>query len=309
MYGYFGPAGTFTHQALKTLGHVDARPYATVGAALQGVVDGDVEASLVPIENSVEGGVSATLDTLAALGGLQIVREIVIPVQFNLYVRPGTSLSLIRHVVTHPHAANQCRGWLAANLPEHAEIAQGGSTASAAKEVSDPRSRFDAAVCAEVAGTMYGLTAVAQGIADNPDAVTRFILVARSGQMIARTGDDRTTVVVVPPSDHPGALLEILQQFSFRKINLSRIESRPTKDRLGDYCFSIDAIGHVADERMAAALKGLYRISRQVIFLGSYPNGSTRGFASPGGPDVISGFSDEDYLAAEKWFQGAIGKW
>ena len=127
--------------------------------------------------------------------------------------------------------------------------------------------------------------------------------------MIARTGDDRTTVVVVPPSDHPGALLEILQQFSFRKINLSRIESRPTKDRLGEYCFSIDAIGHVADGRMAAALKGLYRISRQVIFLGSYPNGSTRGFASPEGPDVIRGFSDEDYLAAEKWFQGVIGKW
>lgn len=143
---------------------------------------------MVPIENSVEGGVSAALDTLAALGGLQIVREVVIPVQFNLYVRPGTSLSSIRRVVTHPHAANQCRDWLAANLPEHAEITQGGSTASAAKEVSDPRSRFDAAVCAEVAGTMYGLTAVAQGIADNPDAVTRFILVARSGQMIARTG-------------------------------------------------------------------------------------------------------------------------
>ncbi|MSS44516.1 prephenate dehydratase [Cutibacterium sp. WCA-380-WT-3A] len=308
MYGYFGPAGTFTHQALKTLDYDDARPYATVGGALQGVVDGDVEASLVPIENSVEGGVSATLDTLAVLGGLQIVREVVIPVQFNVYVRPGTSLSSIRHVLTHPHAANQCREWLAANLSPHAEITQGGSTAAAAKEVSDPRSRFDAAVCAEVAGTMYGLTAVAQGIADNPDAVTRFILVARNGQMMARTGDDRTTVVVVPPNDHPGALLEILQQFSFRKINLSRIESRPTKDRLGEYCFSIDAIGHIEDARMAAALKGLYRISRKVIFLGSYPNGFITGSSPSEGCGVGCGFRDEDYAAAEEWFARVTGK-
>lgn len=254
-------------------------------------------------------GAAATLDTLAALDGL--CRS---SVRWSwrcssiLYVRSGTSLSSVRHVLTHPHAANQCRNWLAANLPPHAEITQGGSTAAAAKEVSDPRSRFDAAVCAEVAGMMYGLTAIAQGIADNPDAVTRFILVARSGQMVARTGDDRATAVVVPSSDHPGSLLEILQQFSFRKINLSRIESRPTKDRLGEYCFSIDAIGHVKDERMAAALKGLYRISRKVIFLGSYPNGFARGFSSSEGPEVVRGFSDENYTAAEEWFARVTGK-
>lgn len=308
MYGYFGPAGTFTHQALKTLGHVDARPYETVGAALQGVVDGDVEASLVPIENSVEGGVSATLDTLAALGGLRIRREVVIPVQFGLYVRPGTTLGSVRHVLTHPHAASQCRQWLSDNLPKGADVTQGGSTAAAAKEVSDPNSRYDAAICADIAGAMYNLVPAATEIADNPDAVTRFILVQRPGPVAPRTGDDRTTVVVVPATDRPGALLEILQQFSFRGINLSRIESRPTKGKLGEYCFSIDAIGHVDEERMAAALKGLHRISREVVFLGSYPHDVVGGPESRVGTVAAAASSDDAYIAAEEWFAEVTGR-
>lgn len=304
MYGYFGPAGTFTHQALRTLDPGDARPFPSVARAIAAAARGEVEASLVPLENSVEGGVSATLDTLAAGDGLRILREVVIPVQFGLWVRPGTTLDQVRSVLTHPHAAAQCRDWLEAHLPAGADLTQSGSTAGAAREVSDQRSQYDAAVCAEVAGRMYGLVAAALDIADNPEARTRFVLVGRPGPLPGRTGDDRTTVVAFPRDDEPGALLGILQQFATRGITLSRIESRPTKDRLGQYCFSIDAVGHVEDERMAAALKGLYRNCRDVIFLGSYPHAVVgQGEPAPHVPDHVS---DEAYRRAEAWFTDAV---
>ncbi|WP_130864612.1 prephenate dehydratase [Acidipropionibacterium timonense] len=310
MYGYFGPAGTFTHQALRTVAErsgrgLDARPYTTVAGALAAAGRGEVEASLVPIENSVEGGVGATLDTLAAADGLRIVQEVVIPVQFGLWVRPGTALDQVRSVLTHPHAAAQCRDWLDHHLPTGADLTQSGSTAGAAREVSNPASQYDAAVCAEVAGRMYGLTCVADRIADNPDARTRFILVSRPGPIPPRTGDDRTTVVAFPHVDHPGALLDILQQFAFRGINLSRIESRPTKDQLGNYCFSIDAVGHVDDERMAAALKGLHRVCREVVFLGSYPHADA---SEQPAATVPQRSTDDAYRQAEAWFARVTGR-
>lgn len=308
MLGYFGPAGTFTHQALRTLGNVDARPFSSVVSAISAAAAGDVEASLVPIENSVEGGVSATLDTLASMGGLQILREVVIPVQFGLYVRPGTTLADVRSVLTHPHAAAQCRGWLEAHLPRGADVTEGGSTAGAAKEVSDPFSHYDAAICASVAAQMYNLVPAARSIADNASAVTRFVLVGRRGPVAPRTGDDRTTVVADMGEDHPGALLDILQQFAFRGINLSRIESRPTKDQLGNYCFSIDAVGHIDDERMAAALKGLHRVCREVTFLGSYPHAVVDGDATPAQPPAPRGTTDRDYRDAEAWFADVTGR-
>jgi prephenate dehydratase len=306
--GYFGPAGTFTHQALRTLGTGDARPFSSVVSAITAAAAGEVEASLVPIENSVEGGVSATLDTLAAVGGLQIIREVVIPVQFGLYVRPGSTLADVTSVLTHPHAAAQCRGWLDAHLPKGADITEGGSTAGAAKEVSDPFSRYDAAICAPVAADMYNLVPAAERIGDNANAVTRFVLVGRRGPVAARTGDDRTTVVAFMHEDHPGALLDILQQFAFRGINLSRIESRPTKDQLGSYCFSIDAVGHIDDERMAAALKGLHRVCSEVTFLGSYPHAVVDGSPAPVQPPTPAGSTDRAYREAEAWFAEVTGR-
>ncbi len=233
-YGFFGPVGTFTHQALLTLPAVAVEPtaYATVGLALQAVRDGEVTASLVPIENSVEGGVSATLDNLTYGDPLVITREVLLPVQFTLFTRPGVGLADVRQVLTHPHAAAQCRDWLADHLPD-AVVTESGSTAGAAAEVADPQSRFDAAICAQVAGEMYRLSPVAQGIADNPDAVTRFVLVSRPGPVGPPTGADKTTLVVFMREDHPGALLEILEQFASRGVNLCRIESRPTKRTLG----------------------------------------------------------------------------
>ncbi len=299
MLGYFGPAGTFTHQALLTISTDEAIPFATVGEALDAVRSGAVEAVMVPIENSVEGGVSATLDTLAAGRRLMIVREVLVPVQFNLYARPGTALADVRRVITHPHSAAQTRGWMAANLPS-AVVVEGGSNAASAIEVADPRSRFDAAICGQIAGEMYGLEAVATRIADNDSAVTRFVLVTRPAEPPVRTGADKTTLVAYMHTDHAGALLEILEQFSGRGVSLCRIESRPTKTGMGNYCFSIDAEGHLRDPRVAEAMLGLHRICSEVIFLGSYPR------ADGIRPTIARGFADADFEAAVEWYASLV---
>jgi prephenate dehydratase len=301
-YGYYGPVGTFTHQALLTLPALpdEPTPYATVGLALQAVRDGDVAAALVPIENSVEGGVSATLDNLTYGESLRITREVLLPVQFTLFARNGTQLDDVRRVLTHPHAAAQCRDWLACNLSQ-AIIIEGGSTAAAAAEVADPHSRFDAAICAQVAGELHGLVPLATGIADNPDAITRFVLVSRAGPVGSATGADKTTMVLFMRDDHPGALLEILEQFASRGVNLCRIESRPTKKSLGDYCFSVDAEGHIDDARLAEAMMGLHRVCRDVVFLGSYPR------ADLTEPTIRQGTSNEEYAAASTWLQRLRG--
>lgn len=293
--GYYGPAGTFTHQALLTFASEEATPFATVAQALDAVRTGTIEAALVPIENSVEGGVTVTLDSLANGRRLMIVREVLLPVQFNLYARPGTRLADVRRVLTHSHAAAQCRDWLAANLPS-ATITEAGSTAGAAQEVADPSSKYDAAVCAPVAGQMYGLEAVASEIADNESAVTRFVLVSRPAEPPQPTGADKTTLVAYMHTDRAGALLEILEQFSGRGVSLCRIESRPTKTGIGNYCFSIDAEGHMRDPRLAEAMLGLHRICEDVIFLGSYAR------ADGVRPQIARGFTDADFAAARAWY-------
>ncbi len=295
MLGYFGPAGTFTHQALLTFSSDEAVPFATVAQALDAVRSGAVEAVLVPIENSVEGGVTVTLDALANGRRLMITREVLLPVQFNLYARPGTKLSDVRKVVTHPHSAAQTREWMAANLPL-AVVIEGGSNAASALEVSDPDSRFDAAICGQVAGEMYGLEPIATEIADNTSAVTRFVLVSRPAEPPRRTGADKTTIVAYMHTDRAGALLEILEQFSGRGVSLCRIESRPTKTGIGNYCFSIDAEGHLRDPRVAEAMQGLHRICEDVIFLGSYAR------ADGIRPVVARGFTDADFDAARDWY-------
>lgn len=301
MIGYFGPAGTFTHQALRTVTDAEARPFGSVQAVLQAVRAGDIEAGLVPIENSVEGGVTATLDNLASGEPLVIVSEILLPVSFVLGVRPGTTLADVRSVLTHPHAHAQTRDWVVANLPG-AIVTEGGSTAGAAEEVARPDSRFDAAICAAVAAELYDLDVIADAIADNPDAVTRFVMVRRPGVLPAPTGADKTTLVAYMHADRSGALLEILQQFAMRGVNLTRIESRPTKKAFGDYCFSIDAEGHLGEPRMRGTLKGLHRVCRQVTFLGSYPR------ADGVTPKIARGFTAAEYQAAEDWIDAVLGR-
>ena len=294
---YLGPRGTFTESALLQIASAkDANliPYPTVTAVLDAVRNSEVDAALVPLENSVEGSVSQTLDELASGQPLVIVDEVAINVKFSLMARPGTSLEDISLLTTHPHAFAQCRGWLNTALPG-ARVVPALSTAAAAEEVADPASRYQAAIAAEIAASHYGLNVLAHGIGDNSTARTRFVLVTRPTNPPAITGADRTTLVVFMHEDHAGALLEILTEFSVRGVNLTRLESRPTQKQLGDYYFSIDCEGHISEQRVGEALKGLHRICAEVRYLGSYPRHD--GVI----PTVRTGMSDSQFKDSDSW--------
>lgn len=301
MLGYLGPAGTFTHQALTQLiastSSTDEQltAFPSVGQALAAVRAGEVRACLVPIENSVEGGVSATLDNLGELSDpLQIVAETVLPIRFDLCARKGVTFDQIDTVISHPHAIAQVRNWLDEHLP-NAAVNQVGSTAVGASTVAIADSGNAATVCSSIAAKLYGLQPLVSGLADNKSASTRFVLASRIGPCPKRTGHDKTTLVAYMRQDQPGALLAILQQFATRGVNLCRIESRPTKTSLGNYCFSIDAEGHITDSRMADALVGLKRVCKDVIFLGSYERADAKSAM------IQYGGRDEDYRDAISW--------
>jgi prephenate dehydratase len=294
---YLGPEGTFADAALRTLPEArtaERIPSRTVPAALEAVREGLYDAALVPLENSVEGAVPTTLDELAGGEPLQVLREVLLPVSFALLVRPGTVAADIAGVATHPHAEAQCRRWLAAHLPD-AAVVMTPSTAEAAQGVA--QGRYDAALSAPVAAQLYGLEALSSDVHDTEDAVTRFILVGRPGPPPAPTGADRTTLVAFIREDHPGALLELLTEFAVRGVNLTRIESRPTGDGLGRYCFSMDCEGHVADLRVGEAVSALHRICADVRFLGSYPRAD--GAAVAVRPEV----TDSAFQDAAKWLE------
>lgn len=299
-YAYLGPAGTFTEQALRALaGAEDVEPVAcaTVTVALDAVRSGDADRAVVPIENSVEGSVPVTLDELAQGQPLMIRHEVTVPVAFSLLARPGTGIDRIRRVATHPHAAAQTRGWLARHLPR-AEIVHTTSTSAAAAALSTQAAEpaaWDAAISAPLAAEQYDLAVLAEGIGDNPEAVTRFVLVSPPGPPATPTGRDKTSLVAFMREDHPGALLEILEQLTMRGVNLTRIESRPTGHALGDYCFSIDAEGHIADRRVGEALMGLRRVCADVRFLGSYERHDGKA------PTIRPGTTDGEFESAAAW--------
>jgi prephenate dehydratase len=294
-YAYLGPEGTFSEAALRSLPAaqgVERVPCVSVVDAFDAVRRSDVAAALVPLENSVEGSVSETLDELATGDLLQIVREVQLSVTFALLVRSGTTLADIGTVTTVPHAEAQVRRWLRDSLPGTRFVAA-SSTADGARAVA--AGEADAAVAAPLAAEMYRLEVLAGDIADTPGAVTRFVLVAPPGPPPPPTGADRTSLVAFIADDHPGALLEVLTELAVRGVNLTRIESRPTGDGLGRYCFSMDAEGHIAQARVAEALAALRRLCADVRFLGSYPtaDGST--------PTERRGTSEEDFADAAAW--------
>jgi len=302
-YTFLGPEGTFTEAALMQVpGAADATriPCTNVNTALDRVRAGEADAAMVPIENSVEGGVTATLDAIATGQELRIIREALVPITFVLVARPGVALSDIKRISTHGHAWAQCRLWVDEHLP-NADYVPGSSTAAAAMGLLADDAPYEAAICAPlIAAEQPGLHVLAANIGDNPDAVTRFILVSRPGPLPERTGADKTTVVVPLPQDHPGALMDILDQFASRGVNLSRIESRPTGQYLGHYFFSIDADGHAADSRVADALAGLHRISPATRFLGSY----ARADRQPA--SVAPHTSDAAFASAHAWVDSLL---
>ncbi|MEK9519368.1 prephenate dehydratase [Streptomyces sp. NPDC087908] len=301
-YTYLGPEGTFTEAALRTLPEAATRelvPMVSVPAALDAVRNGEAAAALVPIENSVEGGVTATLDELASGEPLMIYREVLLPIAFALLVRPGTKLSDIKTVTGHPVAQPQVRNWLRKHLPE-ALWESAASNADGARLVQE--GRFDAAFAGEFAAATYGLEALVSEIHDAENAETRFVLVGRPARPSAPTGADKTSVVLWLGDDHPGALLELLQEFAVRGVNLMLIQSRPTGAGIGNYCFAVDAEGHISDRRVGEALMGLKRICPKVRFLGSYPRA---GVAVEDVAALRRGTSDGEFMAASDWLARA----
>jgi prephenate dehydratase len=274
-FAYLGPEGTFAEAALRSVvapsegSHV---PQPSVAAALAAVRSGEADAALVPLENSIEGSVPATMDGLADGDPLVILREVFLPVGFVLAARPGIALADVRSVASHPHALAQTTGWLSQHLPGVVPL-PATSTAGAAEAVA--AGTYDAAVCAPLAAERYGLVALGEDIADHAGAVTRFVLVSRPGELPPRTGNDKTSLVAVV-GDRTGALLELLQEFAVRGINLTRIESRPTRERLGVYSFSLDCEGHLDDPAVAEALAALETVCDDVRFLGSYARADGR---------------------------------
>jgi prephenate dehydratase len=288
---YLGPEGTFAEQAARVLAPGDELCSAvSVHAAVSALRAGEVDAACVPVESSVEGSVPATLDAMVEGEPVLAVAEAVLPIRFSVLVRPGTGAVDVRTVATHPHAAAQVRSWLGAHLPDAATVLT-ASTAAAAVAVLDGQA--DAAVCAPVAQQHYPLAELAGGVHDRDDAETRFLLVRRPGSVPTPTGTDRTSLVAVAV-DRPGALLEVLAEFALRGINLTRIESRPMKCKLGQYRFFLDCEGHIADDAVGDALAELHRRCAWVRFLGSYPRtGPTRP-----GPSLAGFTTAREWLTA-----------
>lgn len=299
-FGFLGPSATFTEAALLRLmrerGFSDAEriPARSVDEALAAVASGELSGAVVPMENSLEGGVPATLDALTHHGDLQIAAETLIDVRFVLAVRPGTALEDVEAYGTHPHAEAQTRGWAAEHL-SGARYVPAASTASAAEELSAGTADYQAAVCPALAAERYGLEVLAEDIGDRRDTVTRFVMVRKPSSMPPATGADKTTIVAALASDRAGSLLELLEQFSTRGVNLARIESRPTGDGLGLYQFSLDLVGHVSEPRISEALAGVHRLARFVQFLGSYP--AAEAAVEPVDPRMTS----DRFDAAEAW--------
>lgn len=276
--GFLGPAGTFTEQALSTQPDLLAGELVAIGTiadVLAATEAGEVDLGFVAIENAIEGTVNVTQDTLALDADLLIQREVVIPVHLNLLGRPGATLDAITTVVSIPIATAQCRRFLTEHLPD-AVTRAANSTAEAAQLLADTGTTDTAAIGTARAAEVWGLDVLAADIEDHPENATRFVVVARDG-IPPPTGHDKTSIVVFQRADAPGSLLAILQEFAARNINLSKLESRPTKTSLGDYCFLIDLEGHIDDEVVGDALRTLVTKQHEVKFLGSYPAAGEHG--------------------------------
>ena len=294
---FLGPPGTFTEEALLTQGDLreaDLVPARSIPEVLEATESGDADLGFVALENSIEGTVNVSLDALVFDHDLLIQRDVVLAVRLNLLGPPGTQVGDVERIVSFPHATAQCRRWLARHVPG-VEVVAANSTAEAAQAVGEQRPPRTAAVGTALAAKLYGLEVLAAGIEDHHDNATRFVLVARSG-IPAPTGHDKTSVVCFQHADRPGSLHAILGQFSARQINLTKLESRPTKRGLGDYCFIIDLEGHIDDEVVADCLRDLHAMLAGVKFLGSYPAAGEHG-------PVIRRDAEAAWKAAAAWVE------
>ena len=267
-----GPHGTFTEEAFLTqsdLAEAETILCPSIADVLASVESDYADLGFVAIENSIEGGINVTLDTLAFEADLLIQREVVVGIQLNLWGTAEAELGKIRQVFSFPQALAQCRLWLQKNLGQ-AETHASDSTATAIKYVAEGADPTIAAIGTRRAGELHKLKCLAKGIEDHPENVTRFVGIAKK-HIPAASGHDKTSVVVFQRNDRPGSLLVILQEFAARSINLTRLESRPTKEALGNYCFLLDFEGHISDDLVADCLMNIRQKHADIKFLGSYP--------------------------------------
>jgi prephenate dehydratase len=270
---FLGPAGTFTEEALRASapGPVDEVPYPSIYETVMAVHDGETDMAVVPIENSLEGSVTTTLDALATEAhDVQIAKEFVLPVRHNLIANHAIALEHIQRVISHPQATPQCSQFLREQLP-HAERALAGSTAEAVRIVAEANERW-AAIGSKLAADLYGAVVLAEGIEDESGNETRFVWLGREGH--APLGEpNKTSIVFWGFNDvSPGALVDVLTELSSRGINLSKIESRPRRvGGLGHYMFFADLDGSAADPNVKEALSSLGERVRAMKVLGSYP--------------------------------------
>ncbi len=280
---YLGPEGTFSEEAL--LGSADralVEPVAleTIRDAVLAVQRGDVELSLVPIENSIEGSVTVTLDTLAGQASdVMIEGEVVLAVRHCLIAHEPVSPGEIETVVSHPHVPGQCTRFLHGELAG-AKIVAASSTAEAVRAVAERRERSWAAIGTRLAAEIYGCEVIREGIEDRADNETRFVWLARASggvrppwRVAPDAANSKTSIVFWGPgADRAGWLVRCLDEFARRDINLTKIESRPRRERLGHYMFFVDLEGSEADEPVSEALEGLRDRCEEVRVLGSYPS-------------------------------------
>jgi len=283
--GYLGPEGTFCEEASsrysKKLKKVELIPYATIHDLLLAVNRGKLDEGVTPIENSVEGTIGIVTDMLVKDVNLKIMQEIVLPIGHNLLAKKGATLKNITDVISHPQAIDQCKEWLRRHLPK-IQIHLAYSTADAVKQVGTSIEtgiisslggrdikRVFAAIGTKAAAKLYNLSVVSKSISDYPDNMTRFVVLSKKDH--ARTGDDKTSIVFTIRRDRPGGLYNILGEFASRKINLTKIESRPSKKALGDYFFFVDMQGHRNDKDISQALKNIKKSVAFIKILGSYP--------------------------------------
>jgi prephenate dehydratase len=301
LVAYLGPMGTFTETAARlVLGDDDDQRLLACGdinEVLRAVEDGRAGRGVVPIENTLEGSVTATLDALAFDTELLVHGEMELPVTLVAAAPAGTELAQVTEVHSHPVALSACRRWLSTTLPD-AERVQAASTARAAATVADAATGTWLAIVNPLAAERYGLEVVARDIADRGANSTRFVVVGR--QLPAPTGWDKTSLVVFIEENRPGSLLQLLEIFAERDLNLTKIESRPTKAELGEYCFFLDVEGHLADERVGDALAAVKRTHRDVKLLGSYRRSGARRTAEA---DRIAA-DDAAYRDAASWLSG-----
>jgi prephenate dehydratase len=279
--GYLGPEGTFSEEALLASAVPDAvEPlarasiYETIAALRQG----EVAFSIVPIENSLEGSINVTLDLLAGeAGDVEIVGEALLRVRHSLLAAEPLELAAIETVITHPHVPGQCARLLQGELA-HARIVPASSTAEAVRSVVESRQRGAAALGTLLAGTIYGASVIREGVQDRDDNETRFVWLARRGEdagaplRAGAAGGWKTSLVFWGPgADSPGWLVRCLDEFARRRINLTKIESRPRREWLGSYMFFADLAGRADEANLAQAIAGLGALCEQVRVLGSYP--------------------------------------